>query len=155
MSRNAKIESPLLSLLFLSIVAIPSIGQGGEPFVQADVYNALYEAHFQCDDKLDQSRTEFITDSLERNRGNRIPIELLRKLVAYNVQIAKQSIADKIQEREHYVSEILRLSKEFSDERIDPAEASGERHEKVRQIDKLLKGTRQYVEIHDCVLAVL
>ena len=155
MSRNAKINSPALSLLVLLLVAVPSNAQGNGPFIQADVYNALYEARVQCDDNLDQSRSEFITDMFERNRGNRISIELLRKLLAHNVQIAKQSIADKIQERELYVSEILQAPKESSNERVDPAEASKERHKKIRQIDDFVKEKRQYVEVHECVLAVI
>ena len=155
MSRNAKIDSPALSLLVLLLVAVPSNVQGNEPFIQADVYNALYEARVQCDDNLDQSRSEFITDMFERNRDNRISIKLLRKLLAHNVQIAKQSKADKIQERELYVSEILQAPKESSGERVDIAVASEERHKKIRQIDDLIKGKRQYVEVHECVLAVL
>jgi hypothetical protein len=155
MSRNAKINSPALSLLVLSLVAVPSNAQGNEPFIQADVYNALYEAYVQCDDNLDQSRSEFITDKLERGRGDKISIELLRKLLAHNLQVAEQSLADKIQERELYVSEILQPPKESSDERVDPAEASKERHKKIRQIDDFIKGKRQYVEVHECVLAVL
>ena len=155
MSWNTKISSPALSLLVLLLVAVPSNTQGNEPFIQADVYNALYEARVQCDDNLDQSRSEFITDMYERNRGNRISMELLRKLLAHKVQVAKQSLADKIQERELYVSEILQAPKESSDERVDPVEASKERHKKIRQIDDFIKRKRPYVEVHECVLAGL
>jgi hypothetical protein len=155
MSRNVIIKLPTLSLLVLLLVAVPSNAQGNEPFIQADVYNALYEAHVQCDDNLDQSRSEFITDMFERYRGNRVSIELLRKLLGHNVQVAKQSIADKTKERELYVSEILDAPKESYEEGVDPAEASKERHEKIRQIDDFLKGKRQYVEVHECVLTVL
>jgi len=133
----------------------PSIAQGNEPLIQADVYNTLYEAYVKCDDNLDQSRSEFITDKLERGRGNGISIELLRKLLTHNVQIANQSIADKMKERERYVSEILQGPKESSDERVDPTEASKERHKKISQIDDFIKRKRPYVEVHECILAVL
>ena len=154
MSRYALTNSPALSLLVLLLVDVPSISQGNESFIQADVYNALYEAYVQCDDNLDQSRSEFITDKLERGSGE-ISIELLRKILAHNVQVAKQSIADKTQERKRYVSEILNASKKSFEEGADPAEASKERHEKIRQIDDFLKGKRQYVEVRECVLTVL
>ena len=155
MSRYALTNSPALSLLVLLLVDVPSISQGNESFIQADVYNVLYEAYVQCDDNLDQSRSEFITDKLERGRGDGISIELLRKILAHNVQVAKQSIADKTQERERYVSEILNASKKSFEEGADPTEASKERHEKIRQIDDFLKGKRQYVEVRECVLTVL
>jgi len=148
-------NSPALSLLVLLLVDVPSIAQGNEPLIQADVYNALYEAYVQCDDNLDQSRSEFITDKLERGRGDGISIELLRKLLTHNVQIANQSIADKMKERELYVSEILRAHKESSDQPVDPAEAPKDPHKEIRQIDDFLKTKRQYVEIHECVLRVL
>ena len=155
MSRNAKIDSPALFLLFLLFVAVPSNAQGNEPFIQADVYNALYEANVQCDDNLDLSRSEFITDEFDRNGGSRVSMELLTKLLTYNVQTVKQSITDKTQERELYISEMLRAPKVSREESVEEAEASKVRHEKVRQIDKFLKGKRQYVEFHECVLAVL
>ena len=79
MSRYAKINLPALSLLVLFLVDVPSIAQVSDPPIQADVYNALYEAYAQCDDNLDQSRSEFITDKLERDGGNGMSIELLRK----------------------------------------------------------------------------
>ena len=132
-----------------------SVAQGNEPLIQADVYNALYEAYVQCDDNLDQSRSEFITDKLERGRGNGISIEVLRKLLTHNVQIANQSIADTMKERELYVSEILGAHKESFDQPVDPAEAPKDRHKEVRKIDDFLKAKRQYVEIHECVLRVL
>jgi hypothetical protein len=47
-----------------------------------------------------RSRSEFITGELERNADNGLSMELLTKLLAYNVQTAKQSISDEAQERE-------------------------------------------------------
>ncbi len=155
MSRNARINSPALSLLFLLLVADPSNAQGNDPFIQADIYNALYEARVQCDDNLSLSRSEFITEMFERYRGNRVSMELLRKLIGHNVQVAQQSIADKTRERELYVSEILDGPKESSEEGVDSAAASKDRQEKIRQIDDFLKGKRQYVEVNECVLTVL
>jgi len=137
------------------IPGTPSIAQRNRPLVQADVYNALYEAHVQCDDNLDQSRSEFITDMFEQNRGNTISMELLRKLLTHRIKVAKQSIADKTRERELFVAEGMRAPGESSDERIASAKASQELHEKIRQIDDFIRGKRPYVEIHECVLAVL
>ena len=92
---------------------------------------------------------------LERGQGDGISIELLRKLLTHNVEIANQSIDHKMKERELYVSEILRAHKEPSDQLVDPAEAPKDGHKEVRQIDDFLKSKRQYVEIHECVLNVL
>ena len=77
MSRYAKPNSLTLSLLVLLLVDDPSIAQGNEPLIQADVYDALYKAYVQCDDNLDQSRSEFITDKLERDGGHGMSIEWL------------------------------------------------------------------------------
>ena len=136
-------------------VGAPSNAQRDEPFIQADIYNALYEGHVQCDENLDQSRSEFITDMFERNRGNRISMELLAKLLTHNIKVAKQSIADKAQERELYIAEVLRAPKGASDEPVDSPEASQGRHREIEQIDDFLREERRYVEIYECVLAVL
>jgi len=148
-------KSPALSLLVLLLVDVPSIAQGNEPLIQADIYNALFEAFVQCDDNLDQSRSEFITDKLERDAGSGMSIELLRKLLTHNVQIAIQSIADKKKERELYVSEILRAHKDSVEQPVDSAEAPKDRHKEIRQIDDFLKAKKRYVEVHECVLRVL
>lgn len=145
----------MLPILVLFLVDFPSIAQGDEPVIQADVYDALYSAKVHCDDNLDQPRSEFITEEIERNGGNRVSIELLAELLTYNVQTAKQSITDKTQERDLYISEILRALKVSSDESVEEAEASKERHERVRQIDDLVKKERRYVEVHECVLSAL
>ena len=146
---------PVLSLLTSLLICSPSILLGDETLIQADVYDALFEAYVQCDDNLEQSRSEFISDKLERDGGNGMSIEMLRKLFTRNIQMANQSISDKAQEREHYVSEMLRLPKVSSDESVEEAKASEERHEKVRQIDDLLKSEKRYIEIHECVLSRL
>ncbi len=155
MSRYAKPNSLALSLLVLLLVDVPLIAQGNEPLIQADVYDALYKTYVQCDDNLDQLRSEFITDKLERDGGNGMSIELLRKLLTHNVQIAIQSIADKKKEREIYDSEILGAHEESVEQPVDSAEAPKDHHKKIRQIDDFKKGKRQYVEVHECVLAVL
>ena len=153
MSFNAKINSPALALLALLFVAALSISRGDEPFIQADVYNALYEAYVQCDDDLETSRSEFITDEFERNAGNKVSMELLTKALAYNMQSAKQSISDKAEERELHISEMLRTPKVSSEQSVEEAKASKERHERIRQIDDSLKRERRYVEVRECVLA--
>jgi len=155
MSLNTKINSPALSLLALLLAAAPSNPQGNEPFIQADVYNALYEAHVKCDDDLDLSRSEFITDEFERNADNGLSMEVLTKLLAYNVQTATRSISDKTQERELYISEMLRAPKVSSEESVEEAKASKERHERIRQIDDFLKRERRYVKVRECVLSTL
>ena len=78
MRRDAMTYIPAMSLLILLLVNISSNAQGDEPFIQADVYNALYEAYVQCDDNFGQSRSEFITEKLEHDRGQ-ISIESLKK----------------------------------------------------------------------------
>jgi hypothetical protein len=144
-----------LSLLGLLLAAAPSHSLADEPLNQADVYNTLYDAHVQCDEDLDQSRTEFITDELERNGANRLSMELLTTLLAYNLQSAMQSISDKTEERERYVAEMLRAPKMSVDESVEEAEASSDRHEKIRQIDAFLKRERRYVAVRECVLETL
>ena len=44
MNWNAMFNSSVLSLLILLFVATPSNGQENKPFIQADIYNALFEA---------------------------------------------------------------------------------------------------------------
>jgi hypothetical protein len=145
----------LLMMPGLLLAAVPSGSQGNEPFIQADVYNALFDAYVQCDDDLDLTRSEFITDELERNAGNTLSMELLTKLLAYNVETAKQAVSDKTQERELQISEMLRAPKVSSEESVEEAKASKERHEKIRQIDDFLKRERRYVEVRECVLTAL
>ena len=155
MSRNTKKTSHSSSLLALLLVAVTSDSQENEPFVQADVYDTLYEAQVQCDDSLDQSRSEFITEMFERYRRNSVSIELLRKLIRYNVQFAQRDIAEKTKERELYISELLDVPEESSAEGVDPAEASNDRYGNIRRTDEFLKEERRYVEVHECVLTVL
>ena len=154
MSRYAKPNSLTLSLLVLLLVDDPSIAQGNEPLIQADVYDALYKAYVQCDDNLDQSRSEFITDKLERDGGHGMSIEWLRKLFTRNIQIAIQSIADKTKERELYVSEILGAHEESVEQPVDSAEAPKDPHKEIRQIDDFIIAKKRYVEVHECVLSV-
>ena len=58
-------------------------------------------------------------------------------------------------ERELYVSEIPGAPEDSSEEHVDPAESSKDRHQKIRQIDDFVSGKRQYVEVHECALSVL
>lgn len=142
-------------LLFVCFVAAPSNAPADEPFLQADVYDALYSAHVQCDDDLDLSRSEFITNEIERNGSNRLSKEMLAKLLAHNVETARKTIAEKTQERKLIVSEMLRAPTVSSEESIETRQASRERHERLRQIDELLKRHRRYVEVYDCVIGEL
>jgi hypothetical protein len=153
MSRDERINWRASSLLVILLVAALSSGQTDEPFVQADVYDALYEAHVQCEEDLDQSRSEFITDMFERNRDNRVSMELLTKLLTHNINVAKQSVAEKERERELYVAKVLQAP--AGPDPIDSPDASKERHKKIKQIDDFLKKERQYVEVNECVLAIL
>ena len=142
---------PALSLLILLLVTISSNAQEDEPFIQADVYNSLYEAYVQCDDDFGQTRSAFITEKLEQSSGE-ISIAALKKILNYNVQVASEAIALKTREREHYVSEILGAHNKSTDQPVDPADEDKEPHKEVREIDDFLKERRQYVEVHECVL---
>jgi len=155
MSRNTERNVHTLSLLALFFVTVASGSQENEPFIQADVYDALYEAHLQCDDNLDQSRSEFITEMFERYRSNSVSKELLRKLIRHNVQLAQRYIADKTSKRELYISELLDVPEESSAEGVDPDAASYERYGNIRRADEFLREKRRYVEVHECVLTVL
>ena len=155
MSWNAMFNSYALSLLILLFVAAPLNGQEIKPFIQADVYNALYEARNHCDDNLDQSRSELITEMFERYRGNSVSLELLKKLLTHNVQIAKQAIADKIQTREHGMPESQPPPNGSPDEDIDPAREKYEREKEVERIDEFVTAKERYVEVHECILATL
>lgn len=155
MSLKTEVNSYALSLLALLLVAVTSDSHDNEPFIQADVYDALYEAQVQCDDNLDQSRSEFITTMFERYRSNSVSTELLRKLIRYNVQLAQRDIADKTRERELYISELLDVPKASSAEGVDPVAASNDRYGNIRRADKILREKRRYVEVHECVLTVL
>lgn len=145
---------PAMSLLILLLVNISSNAQEDEPFFQADVYNALYEAYIQCDDDFGQSRSEFITEKLEHDSG-KITIASLKKILNYNVEVAIQAIAQKSKKRESYVSEIIGAHDDSKDQKGDLAAEDEEPHKEVREIDAFLKEQRQYVAIHVCVLEVL
>lgn len=155
MTLGLMMKSPSVSLLGVLLATAHSGSLGSEPFNQGDVYSALYDAYVECDEDLDQSRSEFITDEFERNGGNRLSMPMLTKLLTYNVETAMQSISEKVQERELYVSEMLRAPKVSSEESDEEAEASRERHENIRQIDAFLKKERRYVEVRQCVLEAL
>ena len=155
MSRNAEISSYALTLLALLFVAVTSDSQENESFVQADVYDALYEAQVQCDDNLDQSRSEFITEMFERYRRNNVSMELLKKLIRYNVQLAERYIAEKTREREIYISELLDVPEESSAEDVGPAAAPVDRYGNIRRADEFLREKWRYVEVHECILTVL
>ena len=148
-------NSPALSLLILLFVVSALNGQENKPFIQADVYNALYEARNHCDDSLDQSRSEFITEKFEQYRDNSVSLELLKKLLTHNVQIAKQAIADKIQACEAGVSESQPPPNGSPDGGIDPAHENNEREKEAEGIDEFVRAKEQYVEVHECILATL
>ncbi len=141
---------PTMSLLILLLVNISSNAQEDEPFIQADVYNALYEAYVQCDNNFDQTRSEFITEKLEHDSGQ-ITIASLKKILNYNVEAANQAIAKRSTEREFYVSEIIGAHNESNDQPGDLTEEDKEPHKEVREIDAFLKEQRRYVEVHECL----
>jgi hypothetical protein len=144
----------LLFILVLANISSRAQEQEGEPFIQADIYNALFEAYVQCDDGFDQTRSEFITEKLEQGSGE-ISIAALRKILNYNVQVASAAIAEKTSERELYVAEILGGKDKSTDQPVDPADEGEEPHKEIREIDDFLKEKTRYVEIHECVLEVL
>ena len=148
-------NSPAISLLILLFVVAPLNGQEYRPFIQADVYNALYEATNHCDDSLDQSRSEFITEIFERYRGNSVSLELLKKLLTHNVQIAKQAIADKIQAREAGMPESQPPPNGSPDGGIDPTRENSKQEKEAEWIYEFVRAKEQYVEVHECILATL
>ena len=145
---------PAMTLFILLLVNVSSNAQEDELFIQADVYNALYEAYVQCDDDFGQSRSEFITKKLEHDSGQ-ITIASLKKILNYNVEVANQAIAQKSTERESYVSEIIGAQNESKDQPEDLAGEDKEPHKEVREIDAFLKEQRRYVKVHECVLEAL
>ena len=145
---------PAMTLSILLLLGVWSNAQEDELFIQADVYNALYEAHVQCDNDFGQSRSEFITEKLEHDSGQ-ITIPSLKKILNYNVEVANQAIAQRMEERESYVSEIIGAQDGSMDQAEDLAEEDKVPHNEVREIDAFLKEQRQYVKVHECVLEVL
>jgi len=145
---------PAMMLLFLLLLNVSSDAQEDGLFIQADVYNALYEVYVQCDDDFGQSRSEFITEKLEHDSGQ-VTIASLKKILNYNVEVARQAIAQKSKEREFYVSEIVGGRNESEDQPGDLAEIDKEPHKEVREIDAFLKEQRHYVKVHECVVEVL
>jgi len=143
-----------MTLLVFLLVNVPSNAQEDGLFVQADVYKALYEAYVRCDDDFGQSRSEFITEKLERDSGQ-ITIVSLKKILNYNVEVANQAIAEKSAEREIYVSEIIGEHNESDVQSRDLTDDDKEPHKEVREIDGFLKEQRQYVKVHECVLEAL
>lgn len=155
MSRDETVNSLASSLWLALLFSGTSNGQEEGLYIQADVYDTLYEAHVACDEELDQSRSEFITDMFQRNRDNPISMELLTKLLSHNVEVAKQSIAQKTQERVYYVDQVLAGQKESSGEPIYSSEMATDAHAKIEQIDGFLKRERRQVELDECVLSFL
>ena len=149
MARFTAIMAPILLL-----ASVVSNAQKDERFIQADVYNALYDAYIQCDADFGQSRSEFITEKLG-NDGGQITIASLRKILSYNVEVAHQAIAQKSAEREAYVSEIIGADSRQKGEPVDRSDDDKTPYKEVRKIDAFLKKQRQYVKIHECVLEVL
>lgn len=154
MPQEAMIKLSAKSLLILFFVDVSSTALGDETPIQADVYDALYQAYVQCDEKFSQKRSEFITEKLEGSSGE-ISITSLRKTLNYDVQRANQSIAQKTKERELHISEILGAQDKLSDQPVSPAESDTDPHEEARKIDEFLKEQRQYVEVHVCVIETL
>jgi hypothetical protein len=154
-NRRVSLADKAIAFIMLGPVAsLFSVALGDEPFIQADVYNALYEAYVQCDDDFGQSRSEFITEKLEYGSGQ-ITIASLKKILSSNIEIANQAIAQESAEREFYVAEILGGKNKSVDQPEDPAEEDKKPHKEVREIDAFLRERRRYVEIHECVLETL
>lgn len=123
--------------------------------LQADVYNELYEAHVECDEDLRQSRSEFIVEMFERNRGNRVSKELLRRLLLHNIKIARQDLNEWRKERERYVSERMKELENSSEKGVDSNDRFRERQEQLKSLDERIGFKQRYVEMSLCVLSVL
>lgn len=136
----------------VSVVAVFwSAAPADEQFIQADVYDALYQAYVECDSDFSQSRTEFISEKLEHDAGQ-ITIGSLDKILRYNIGVANKEIAEKSAERESLVAEIIGPRDPSEDRSEDRSDQDNETHQKVRDIDAFLKEQRQYVEVHECIL---
>lgn len=136
------------------VIGACSPSRGDERFIQADVYSALYDAYARCDDDLEQSRSEFITEKLQLDSG-RITMASLLRVLDYRVTSAARQIVQKTSEREAYVSEIL--GRDDGSENHGAHNPAGDvvAHEKVRKLDAFLAERRRYLEVHQCVLEAL
>jgi len=152
--RFSRTSKEIAFVIFCQVASFLSVTLGDEPFIQADVYNALYEAYVQCDGNFGQSRSAFITEKLEHGSGQ-ITIASLRKILSSNIEVANQAIAQKSAERDIYISEILARKTKSVDQSEDPAEEGKNPHKEVREIDAFLKEQGRYVEVHECVLEAL
>ena len=144
-------DNAIAFIMLGPVASFLSVALGNEPFIQADVYDSLYEAYVQCDDDFGQSRSEFITEKLAQGSGQ-ITIASLKKILRSNIEVANQAIAQQSAEREFYVSEILGDKTRPVDQPEEPAEDDNNPHMEVREIDAFLKEQRRYVEVHECVL---
>jgi len=152
--RNRRVhwaDNAIAFIILGPVASFLSVALGDEPFIQADVYDSLYESYVQCDDDFGQSRSEFITEKLEHGSGQ-ITIASLKKILGSNIEVANKAIAQKSAEREFYVSEILGDKTKPVDQPEGPAEDDNNPHMEVREIDAFLEEQRRYVEVHECVL---
>ena len=140
--------------LTLILMAMPVIAQNNSSFIQADVYNALYEAHAHCDENLEQSRSEFITAMFERYRDNTVTMDLLKTLITHSQSIARRQIAE--EEREH---EILSSSRQAVpiDGYANPDDVRKlKEHQKALDaLEESLDSRRKQAEVNDCVVETL
>lgn len=155
--KNRRVPRTIKVIVFIILGPVATFvlaALGDEPFIQADVYDSLYDAYIQCDDDFGQSRSEFITEKLEHGSGQ-ITIASLKKILSSNIEVANQAIAQKSAEREAYVSEIIGGDDKSTDQLEPLAEDDKNLHGEIREIDAFLKERRRYVEVHECVLEAL
>jgi len=126
-----------------------------EPEFQADVYNELYEAHVKCDEELEQSRSEFIVEMFERNRGERISRELLRKLLVHNIEVAREELDKARKDRDRFISERMTDLETVQDSESKSNDRFRKRQEQLRLLDEKISARKRYVEVNLCVLSFL
>ena len=125
-----------------------------EPQFQTDFYSELYEAHAQCDEDLDQTRSEFIVDMFERYRGNKVSKELMTKLLLHNIRIARMDLTETRKEREQNVSNLKDLET-GSEHEPDSNDRDRERQKRLKSLDERIVTKQRYIEFNLCVLSVL
>lgn len=118
--------------------------------MQADVYNALYEAHVRCDDIFEQSRSEFIAEMFDRYRSNKVTVDLLKILITHSIQNAKTAISEFRQNPEATGSPVSMAP-------YGSIEVCGKREKASRLVttDDYLESKNRYVAIHECVIQEL
>lgn len=149
MARSFLIVVPILLLL-----SKYSSAQNDAQIVQADVYNALYEAYVECDPAFSQSRSEFIVEKLKSAKG-RFSIESLRAVLTHQLESAKEAVAEMSADREAYIAQSRRMDERTLSQSVDQTDGANSFRKEAKKLDALLEIRREYVKVHECILGTL